>query len=296
MIWYVSGVGWMKKLLENIENNRIRSVFIVCLALILVVWLIWSNLSIEKSHYVIQNDDLPVSFDEFKIAHVSDLHNAEFGENNARLLEMLRDADPDVIAITGDIIDNFHTDTEIALSFLEEAMKIAQCYYVTGNHEAWIGMVEYKAFEAEMLQLGVMVLRNESLNVDRDGEVIVIAGVDDPDFNGSFSENLKKVGSNGHFTVLLSHRPESFEDYVDNGFDVVLAGHAHGGQFRLPLIGGLIAPDQGWFPKYDSGIYPKDGTTMVVSRGIGNSIVPIRINNRPQLIIIELQKAGDNNE
>ena len=283
-------------MLEYIKNNRIKSAFVAFLVILLLFWLVWSNVSIENSHYVIQNDDLPVSFDGFKIAHVSDLHNAEFGKNNARLLEMLRDANPDVIAITGDLVDNFHTDTEIAISFLEEAMKIAQCYYVTGNHEAWMGMVEYMVLEAEMLQLGVIVLHNESLTVERGGETITISGVDDPDFNSRFLQNLNNIANTDRFTVLLSHRPESFEDYADNGFDVVLAGHAHGGQFRLPLIGGLIAPGQGWFPKYDSGTYEMDGTTMIVSRGIGNSIVPIRFNNRPQLIIVELQKAGDNNE
>lgn len=176
------------------------------------------------------------------------------------------------------------------LVFIEQAVKIAPCYYVTGNHEAWIGAFNLKEFETKLTDFGVTVLHNESIMLERGGEYIYLAGIDDPDCGGDYRKNLENVSDSDCFTVLLSHRPELFEEYVKNGFDLVLSGHAHGGQFRLPLIGGLLAPNQGWFPKYDSGIYSEGSTNMVVSRGIGNSVVPVRINNPSELIIIELKK------
>ena len=285
----------MKKLslinISSINNIKIKSGIIAILVIIVLLWLIWSNVYVEETYYVISSENLPASFNGFKIAHVSDLHNAEFGENNKMLIDLLRDTKPDIIAVTGDSIDNFNTDIEITLDFLKEAMQIAPCYVVTGNHEAWIGTLEFKAFEARMLELGVVVLHNESSIIERNGESIAIVGMDDPDYNGFFLQNLNKFANSDYYTILLSHRPENFENYVNNRYDMVLSGHAHGGQFRLPFIGGLLAPNQGWFPKYDSGIYSKDNTTMIVSRGLGNSIVPIRINNRPELIIIELCNA-----
>ena len=104
-------------------------------------------------------------------------------------------------------------------------------------------------------------------------------------------EEIAKAAPGGIFTILLSHRPEYFETYVEAGLDLVLSGHAHGGQFRLPFAGGLAAPNQGLFPEYDSGLYTEGSTNMVVSRGIGNSVIPVRFNNRPEVIIVELQKG-----
>ena len=254
----------------------------------MIVWLIWSNVTVDVNNYVISNQQIPNAFDEFRIAHISDLHNAEFGSENSKLIESVLISNPDIIVLTGDTIDNFHTDIDLALNFLEQAIKIAPCYYITGNYEAWIGRVVFSEFEDKMLELGVMVLHNESLLLEKEGERIVLVGIDDPDYSVGFSKSLSEMATDEYFTVLLSHRPECFEEYVENGYDLVLSGHAHGGQFRLPFIGGVLAPNQGWFPKYDSGLYIKDNTTMIVSRGIGNSVVPIRINNRPELIIIEL--------
>lgn len=284
----------MNKLVNYIKNHKAKCTIMATLILIFAIWMIWSNLSIQVNSYTVYDEQIPSSFDDFRIAQVSDLHNAEFGINNAKLIEKLRISNPDIIVITGDTVDNFHTDTELALNFLEQAIKIAPCYYITGNHEAWIGRIVFSDFEDKMLELGVIVLHGESMLLEKEGACIVLAGVDDPDYSSKFSKSLSEMSTDEYFTVLLSHRPERFEEYVDNGYDLVLSGHAHGGQFRLPFVGGLLAPNQGWFPKYDSGLYAKDNTTMIVSRGIGNSVVPIRINNRPELIIIELN--NDNKE
>ncbi len=260
----------------------------------------WGNTALELNRYLIASSRLPQAFDGFTIAHVSDLHNAEMGENNKDLLSLLQEAEPDLIAITGDLINSRRTDTETALTFARAAAAIAPCYYVTGNHEARVPA--YAAFSRALEEAGVTVLANEHVTLERNGESITLLGVDDP----SFGVNDDKFGTDGEkdrmraqlktlmekadgFTLLLSHRPELIGIYQEFGIDLVLAGHAHGGQFRLPFLGGLYAPDQGFFPRYDAGLFQEGNTSMLVSRGIGNSIFPFRINNRPEVILAELQ-------
>lgn len=277
-----------------------KSIILAVVAAILfalIAWIIWGNTALELNTYTISSSKLPQSFDGYRIAHVSDLHNAEMGKDNEKLLSMLRDADPDMIAITGDLIDSRHTDIEVALQFLRAAAKIAPCYYVTGNHEARIS--EYDELKEAMEAAGVTVLEDAQTEISLTGEFITLIGVNDPSYQTDYLFGDAKTVMNtkleelhteqDRFTILLSHRPELFETYVDHDLDLVLSGHAHGGQFRLPFIGGLVAPNQGLFPEYDAGIYTEGNTNMLVSRGIGNSILPFRINNRPEVILIELQ-------
>ena len=263
----------------------------------LVIGIAWGNTALELNTYTISSSKLPQSFDGYRIAHVSDLHNTEMGKNNEKLLAMLRDADPDMIAITGDLIDSRNTDIEVALKFVREAVKIAPCYYVTGNHEARVN--EYGELKAGMETAGVTVLEDVRTEISMEGATITLIGVNDPSYQTDYlfgdsetvlNTKLEELHTeDGEFTVLLSHRPELFDAYTDHGMDLVLSGHAHGGQFRLPFIGGLVAPNQGLFPEYDAGIYTEGNTNMFVSRGVGNSILPFRINNRPEVILIELQ-------
>ena len=263
----------------------------------LVIWIAWGNTAMELNTYTISSLKLPESFDGYRIAHVSDLHNAEMGKDNETLLSMLRDADPDMIAITGDLIDSRNTDIEVALQFVREAVKIAPCYYVTGNHEARVN--EYGELKAEMEAAGVTVLEDVRNEISMEGETITLIGVNDPSYQTDYlfgdaesviDSKLEELHTeNAGFTILLSHRPELFDTYADHDIDLVLSGHAHGGQFRLPFIGGLVAPNQGLFPEYDAGIFTDGNTNMIVSRGVGNSILPFRINNRPEVILIELQ-------
>ena len=256
------------------------------------------NQALELNSYTISSQRLPTAFEGFRIAQVSDLHNAEMGENNEKLLTALQDSHPDIIVLTGDLIDSRKTKVDVALDFVENALQIAPCYYVTGNHEARVQ--EYTALKEGLTSLGVEVLENARTEVEFSGERIAILGVDDPSFQEDYlfgdaetvmRGNLSTLTSEtDSFTILLSHRPELFDIYVEFGIDVVFSGHAHGGQFRLPLIGGSFAPNQGFFPKYDGGIFTQGRTNMVVSRGVGNSIIPFRINNKPEVILIELIK------
>ena len=263
----------------------------------LVIGIAWGNTALELNTYTISSSKLPQSFDGYRIAHVSDLHNTEMGKDNEKLLAMLRDAAPDMIAITGDLVDSRNTDIEVALQFVREAVKIAPCYYVTGNHEARIS--EYDELKEAMEAAGVTVLKDAQTEISLTGEFITLIGVNDPSYQTDYLFGDAKTVMNtkleelhteqDRFTILLSHRPELFDTYADHSIDLVLSGHAHGGQFRLPFIGGLVAPNQGLFPEYDAGIYTEGNTNMLVSRGVGNSILPFRINNRPEVILIELQ-------
>ena len=276
-----------------------RRVIVLITAAVLVpallIWLLWANSSPAATQVTVASDALPEAFEGFKIAHVSDLHNAVFGRKNEKLLSLIRAAEPDIIAITGDLIDSRHTDIDSALAFVEAAAEIAPVYYVTGNHES---RLDFDEIEPRLIAAGARVLRNEAEDIGRGGERIRLAGIDDPSFirTGETAEEraaaeLEQLGDGGGtFTVLLAHRPELVEVYAEYGAGLVLSGHAHGGQVRLPLLGGLYAPGQGLLPEYDSGLYSLGETQMVVSRGLGNSVAPLRVNNRPELVIVTLSR------
>ena len=254
--------------INSIKLNKRKKIIIGLCVLITVtlialfIWSVWANTALELNTYTVTSNYLPDAFDGFRIAQVSDLHNAEMGENNEKLIAMLEDAKPDIIAITGDLIDSHNTNITVALSFAKEAIKIAPCYYVTGNHEAIVS--EYEELKNGLIELGVIVLENESIIIEQSGETITLIGVDDPSFQTDYlfsdDETVMKskleelISTEDGYTILLSHRPELFSSYVESGVDLVFSGHAHGGQFRLPFIGGVVAPNQGLFPKYDAGL------------------------------------------
>ena len=274
---------------------------LLCAALLaLILWTVWGNTALELNTYSVSNRDLPAAFDGYRIAHISDLHNAEIGEGNETLLAMLKKAEPDIIAITGDLIDSNRTDIAVALAFAEAAMEIAPCYYVNGNHEAWAA--DYGELRSGLEAAGVVVLENERITLTASGDSISLLGMNDPSFPMSLTDDAMSTNiqsqmnefwaDEGTYTILLSHRPELFDLYVKRGADLVLSGHAHGGQFRLPFVGGLIAPNQGLFPEYDAGLYSEGSTNMIVSRGIGNSVVPLRFNNRPEVVLVKLETAA----
>ena len=280
--------------------NKRQWIFTAVICLILIaIWIVWNNNQIKLTEYIITSSKVPDSFTCFEIAQVSDLHNAELGEENSKLLELLSEVEPHIIVLTGDLIDSRHTDIEIAFDFAGKATQIAPVYYVSGNHEARVPV--YEELKTGLAEAGVTVLENQKVQITRDGESITLMGIQDPSFRTDYlfgdAESISWQAISGlqnesdGFTVLLSHRPELFDVYVDTGIDLVFSGHAHGGQFRLPFIGGLVAPNQGFFPKYDAGRFDEGNTTMIVSRGVGNSIIPFRINNSPEIVVVELKKS-----
>lgn len=274
-------------------RRRMLRVFGVILILIaaLIAWAAIDSRNIDVTRFTVSG--APEAFSGFKIVQISDLHNAEFGTDNQKLIDILKSEAPDAIVITGDLIDARRTNTEIAESFARRCMEIADCYYVPGNHEARLGDT-YDAFESALIADGVNVLRNGSVRIRKEMDAIRIIGVDDPAF-AKASDAMTNLDaalealSSDDFTILLAHRPELIDEYSKWGIDLVLSGHAHGGQIRLPGIGGLYAPGQGFFPRYTSGNYTVGDTEMIVSRGIGNSAFPLRVNDRPEVVIVTLK-------
>ena len=274
---------------------------IVAILTLLIIWIAYGNTDLEIYKYNVKSEDIPSEFDNFRIVQISDLHNAEFGENNEKLLLMLKQADADIIAITGDMIDSRNTDVDVAISFAQKAVNIAPVYYVNGNHESRVSG-EYEKLKQGLTDAGVTILENSSADITIGDETISLIGINDPTFRMELVDDTTEqniahqlvnvIPDNDNYKVLLAHRPEYFDVYAGN-VDLVLSGHAHGGQFRIPFIGGLVAPGQGFFPEYYEGSHIKENTEMIVSRGIGNSIIPFRINNKPEIIVAELTKIAD---
>ena len=241
-----------------------------------------------------------------KIALITDLHNTPYGENQKELLEELELANPDVILIGGDIIDDMEK-LDHAKEFLAGISKTYTTGYVSGNHEFWTG--EADAIKEMIGSYGVFVLEGNAMELDLKEENITIVGIDDPEVGEeAFAQQLEASATaipKDNFSVLLTHRPERIETYLEYDFDLILAGHAHGGQWRIPyVINGVFAPNQGIFPKYAGGLYAFDKTHldkthldkthqvksfMVVSRGLARNNMKIpRIFNRPELVILHI--------
>lgn len=258
--------------------------------------LVWGNTALVTANVLVCSNGIPEAFDAYKIVQISDLHDAQIGENNEKLIAMTAETEPDCIVLTGDFVDSSRFHPERSLSVAESLVKIAPVYYVSGNHEAIIPDEDYQALTDGLRGLGVCVLEDESAELTRDGQSIRLIGLTDIGFHpGTLEEKkdalrtaLSALLPEDEFSVTLAHRPELMDVYTECGAPLVLSGHAHGGQIRLPGIGGLIAPGQGLFPKYTEGKYEENGTTLVVSRGIGNSVLPLRVNDRPQIVVVQL--------
>ena len=260
------------------------------------MWVLKENKHLKVTYHEIRNEKIPSSISGFTIVHLSDYHNTLFGENNKALVDKVKENKPDLIAVTGDLIDSRTTDLKVALLLMKEMRKIAPVYYVSGNHESRV--TEYEALENSLREIGIEVLNNRMTIPNKEVGPICLYGVQDPSFARRKSgesertimeKQLDSLPQYDHkYAILLSHRPELLDLYAEFSFDLVLSGHAHGGQVRLPLFGGILAPNQGFFPMLTSGMHKMKNTSMIISRGIGNSAFPLRVNNPPELIVIKL--------
>ena len=289
----------MRKIKDFLKNNQ--KIFKRALCVILTLFVVfsfitvWGNITLSVEKFDIETEKLNIE-NGYKIAHISDYHNTKNKFLNDAVLSSLKEEKPDIIVLTGDLVDSRKTHIQKGIDFVSKIIEIAPVYYVTGNHECNISIDSQSSFDNmidDLRALGAEVLRNDKAVLSLPyGEKINVFGINDPYFHcGSASEiksatdslcSLLDVNENG-FNILLAHHPEQLDIYSSYNFDLVYSGHAHGGQGRLFGIG-LIAPDQGFFPKYTSGLYEEDGTKLIVSRGIGNSIAPVRIFDRPHLI------------
>lgn len=234
---------------------------------------------------------------------IADLHNRKFGNDNEHLIKYIYQSNADIIVMTGDIYTGGEQNISSFKNFMVNISKIAPVYYVLGNHEFSSGRVQW--VEEVLKDTGVIYLDDAFTFIYKGEQRIQILGMSDP-FKSSPSPNfferekgvtemfkqrldsLIQKSNDKDFRLLISHRPEFANEYAKYGIDLVLSGHAHGGQFRLPGVGGIFAPHQGFFPKYSEGVHLLNKTNIIISRGLGNSTIPFRINNRPELLEIIL--------
>ncbi|MCD7785652.1 MAG: metallophosphoesterase [Oscillospiraceae bacterium] len=270
-----------------------RSKIMLALSAVLVpaatAYFLYENNHLTVSNYVYKSKKVPESFDGFKIVHISDLHNKSFGKDNIRLFELIEAQNPDIIVISGDLLDSRHTNKKVALDFLRDATEIAPVFYTTGNHEDRFPEDEMAEFLRDAEATGANVLTEHLVTFYHGDEKIYLCGIAD---NLRCGENLKYLmkDTGDSLTLLISHRPQFGRLYQKCGADLTFSGHAHGGQMRLGRLGSVIAPDQGFFPKYSEGIHYFGDSATVISRGLGNSLIPTRINNPPELAVCTLKR------
>jgi len=283
------------------KRRRVFLFILLILILLIVILLLDSYFRIVTTEYELSYANLPESFDGYRIVVLSDIHAAQFGKDNERLVAKVREAKPDIIAIAGDFIDHFEklpTDAQlkIAEALVDKLTLIAPVCYITGNHE-WDegGVWELLSMLEER---GVSILRNRYKRLESGGELIILAGTDDP--NGpadmikpdEFVMNIYEQEGKS-FIVMLEHRNTRLQLYSDLGVDLVLSGHAHGGIIRLPFTDGLIGPSREWLPSYTNGLYAMGNTNMIVSRGIGNHTGWPRFLNNPHIVVAVLRTEKD---
>ena len=262
-------------------------------------WFRWQCWGLQTTRADVVLNRLPAGFDGCKIVQLSDLHGHEYGEGSRNLLARVAEERPDLIVITGDLIDQAG-QLQMVPALAKGLTAIAPTYYITGNHEWSLGTGAVKELKGVLSQCGAAPLSNQYEILERNGARIALAGVDDP--NGYSDQTSPeelyariKAGDSGLFTLLLAHRNDHFAQYAAAGYDFVMSGHGHGGIVRLPFTDGLIGTDRKFFPKWTAGTYTLGDSTLFVSRGLGNNTVPyrgFRIFNRPELAVVTLRAEG----
>lgn len=266
--------------------------------------------TLEVTKYVVENKKVPKEFDGYNIVQISDLHSKLFGENNKKLIQKIKSLNPDIVVVTGDLIDGENNNYNVALDFMKEISKLYRVYYIIGNHEQKSLIKkykdEYKDYFNKLHQIDFVNLDNNKVEIVKGDSNINLYGLTVPyscykylfdnqettsidiDF---LEEKLGKVDRE-QFNILLAHTPFYFDEYEKWGADLTLCGHVHGGIVRFPIVGGLLSPDRKFFPKYDLGEYTKNKSTMIVSKGLGGSKVLIRVNCKPEIVNIKLKNIN----
>ncbi len=279
------------------SRRPLRTLFTLLIVLLLgALFIRWENTSLQTTYADPAFPNLPEGFDGCRLVVLSDLHTVSFGPENRELIRAVEAAEPDFILLAGDLLDQYRPIPDGYVSSLAQALSAAApTYYVTGNHEWAIGGVP--ALKRELAASGITVLSNQFLPLERNGDTIVLAGIDDP--NGyadqktpeQLAEELRAAWGDP-FWLLLAHRNNRFvRQYSRLGADLVISGHAHGGIIRLPFTDGLISHDLELFPSYTAGLYEANGSALFVSRGLGNSGPSFRLFNRPEVAVVTLHRG-----
>lgn len=272
----------------------ILGAIILALFVTLVIWGVYCDNTIAITNYCVNNTKNDA---KLKFVVIMDLHNTEYGEKNADLAELVKEQNPDFIAVCGDMVNRGDPDTTKMKDVLEKLSKIAPTYCCLGNHERDNAAKFGTDFKSETNSTGAVLLDNEYIKFTKNGKSVLIGGMsdypyyefytpdDDVPSRTLWEEFAEKAKNN--FTILLHHQPEYIaEDAKKTDIDLIVCGHTHGGQIQLPFIGGVIAPNQGLFPKYDKGEFDLDGTKMIVCAGLSNTVFIPRINNQVEIGVV----------
>lgn len=269
---------------------------------------------IEKTDYFINIPKLPDNFNGFKILQLSDLHSRIFDAKNQSLLESINKVNPDIIVMTGDMLNAKHDDGMVCINIVKALNKKYPIYFVLGNHEQHVEAKTrsiYTKYIMELNRLGVTILNNSKMAIIKGINRINMFGmtldlslywktpVNEKEhnfFDVGYIEKKLGVCKKEEVNILLVHNPKYFGEYSNWGADLIFSGHVHGGIIRLPYFGGLLSPDRTFFPKYDWGIYKNKDSKMIVSRGLGNSHMNFRLNNKPEIVVVTLKKERILNE
>jgi hypothetical protein len=270
----------------------------------------YENRQIQIEEHPILCDDLPDAFEGMKIVFLSDLHNHQFGNHNERLVQAIREQEPDLILVGGDLVvgKKEQPATDIAYDLLRQLPGICPVICANGNHEYRLKLYteiygsRYEEYRSKLRELGITYLENQTVAVKKGEAVIYITGLEierkyyhrgaKMPMKQSYLNQLLGPKEKGAVQILLAHNPLYFPEYAAWGADLVLSGHNHGGLIRLPKLGGAVSPQLRIFPKYDAGYYKKGSSQMIISRGLGIHTLPIRMNNLPELSVIRLYKRN----
>lgn len=281
---------------KNIKRRKIKKLFLILAFLIFLTVLLWysfifepNNIQVEKINIAIEN--LPESFDGAKIVHLTDFHSKNFGEREKKVLEILEDINPDFIFITGDFIDYRTKDINSCQEFWRELSNQHQgkTFGVLGNHEHWIKSPDISAIKKLLEEGGISILNNENRKIFQGNKYIYLLGVDDPD---SKKDDLPKamIGAEENIPkILLAHSPDIVDNLRGEKVDLILVGHTHGGQIRIPFVKPFWVPTKNR-GKYASGLFEIGNAILYVNRGIGMAALPVRFNCPPEIAVIELKK------
>lgn len=304
----------MKVFRHKTKKNKFRITIPILMTaeIIAILFCLYQNYKLVITNYTYESDKITDELDGYCIVQISDLHNQFFGFEQKGLLSKIDECKPDIIVVTGDVIDSNHTNYKLALEFFEGASQIAPVYYITGNHELWLDEVKFSGFLTDIQNMGVHYIDDTIIDMDDYvlvgvGDRTLHSGVDINSFDYEISdyisdENLSNSleGDNNRdlnnmddsrFKIMLAHEPSFHSVYQECGMDLVLTGHYHGGQIIIPGKGGLVSPDFEFFPELYQGMHEFGDTTMVISRGLGNSLAPVRINNYPEIVVVEIKKT-----
>lgn len=267
-------------------------------AALLAARLYLDNTLIQVSKYEINSDKIPKEFNKFKIVHLSDFHSYGLKRDNLKIFEVIEEESPDVIVMTGDMINKYDRNFKKFLNLAEVLSKKYKIYYIIGNHEIRLRKEDLEFILKKLSDFGIRILKDEKVTIVRKKEHINIYGINiplsyykiinKPDNVGEVISKLLKSCKKEEYNIVLAHNPLYFEQYSKENVDLILSGHVHGGMIRLPLLGAILSPERKFFPKYSSGIYEMNNKKLLVSRGLGHSKNGVRLFNRREIICITL--------